>query len=302
MRTRLALALLGTLALPSVAAAQSPATARGTTFVMHMRTTPTGDGAMAASADAMKSDWTGKVVAALTRGRIDITEAATGPGPRVFQKGDYILFDTSGSIVVTPAEQAFASFNVDPGAVFNAVGSFATFTFKDVKVGVDSLGTGEPIAGIPTRKYRITSSTTMAMAMPALADAGISMPAIEMKSTTDYWLGVVPFPPTPFVRTSPDIKVDSTIPSSEMTLKVARAMRSLPAGMIPLKTVTTSHMSMGDMGSMRTEQLFELSVFQTTDVDLDRLALPAGFTQRALSGLPMTPLTAAAIEKWKARP
>jgi hypothetical protein len=298
----LTLALIGSLALPSVVAAQTPAAARGMTFVMHVRTTPTGEGAMATSLDAMKADWTGKVISTPRRGRIDIIDATGGPGPRFFKKGDHVLFDTSGSIVVTPVEQTFASFNVDPSAVFNAVGSMATFTFKDVKVGVDSLGAGEPIAGIPTRKYRITSSATMTMSMPALAEAGITMPAMEMKSTTDYWLGVVPFPPTPFVRMSPDIKIDSTVPSAEMTLKVARAMRSLPAGMIPVKTVTTSHMTMGDMGSMRTEQIFELSDFQTADVDLDRLTLPAEFRQRALNELPMTPFSAAALEKWKARP
>jgi hypothetical protein len=301
MCTRLALALLGTLVHAPIVAAQSPATARGTAFVMHMRTTPVGDAPLvAASMDAMKSEWTGKVIATLGRGRIDVTDAAEGSGNRIFKKGDYMLFDTSGSIVVTPAEQVFASLNVDPGKVIGATG--AEVTFKDVKVTFDSLGAGEPIAGIPTRRYRLTSSSTMTMSMPSLVAAGVPVPTIETTTTMDYWVGAVPFPPTPFVRGSPDIKVDSTNPTFELTAKVVKAMKSLPTGMIPLKMLTATRTNMGSMGSMGSDQLFELSEIQAADIDLDRLTLPGGFTQRALNGLPMTPFSAAALEKWKTRP
>jgi hypothetical protein len=294
------LAAVGTSALCATARAQTPASAseRATTFVMRMRSSPSGDGTMGAAMAALKSEWTANVVAMTRRGRIDIVE---GGQPGIFEKGDYLLFDSVDVVLVKPSEKAFSPFPVGNGMPLSNLPGMQ-ITLKNVKAALDSSGAGETLAGRPTQKYRVVTSYGMTMSMPEMASAGVQMPEIEITSTIDYWLASATVPSTPFTRLVVSPPNGSTNPMTELLTKLAVIMRSLPAGTVPLRTITATRMSFGAMGSAAIDQVVEMSDLSASSVDLDRLTIPKDFSERPIAGLPTTPTPADSTDKWRSRP
>lgn len=312
-RGALALAMTAVFATPARALQTVP----GTTYTIHSVTTATGDGPMAAAMSVQNSEWTGVVVWAAGRGRMDITGKGVGG---MFATGDYLLFDSTDFIVVHPAAKTFSPMPRNMGAtttnMMQSVGQ--NMTIKDVHVLLDTLPAGEMVAGLSTQHFRIGTSYSLALDLSSLgADAAdLALPTMDMQATTEYWLAAVPsLPPNPFNPLGSE-GAQSKSPPGDMVMsgamkeiadKSSAAVAALPRNMVAIKTVRSSHISGGPMMSGGSDGTMEVSDIKPADVDLAQLVLPDAYVQTAMPGLEVfaaadTSSTVNRGAKWRVKP
>ena len=294
MRSTLGSHVARTIALSTMfafAAAAQPA--RGTTFGMHVKITAVGDGPMATAMQAQQAEWRGVATSVANRGRIDIVE---GGQPPLIQQGDFMLFEGADAIVVRPTDKSFVMLQLAQMGNRALLGGLQ-ITLKNIVTKLDTLGAGETIEGRPTQRYRLSASYEMTMA--AMAGG----PPISTTQTSDYWFAAIPdVPATPFNKTAgSDGRVVG--PMAELADKVTAATAGLPREGMIVRHVTSSRITMAGT-TAGIDNTTEISNLKKADVDLDRLVLPSGLTQRTLPGLPAPDSTssAAAETKWRTRP
>jgi hypothetical protein len=223
-------------------------------------------------------NYRGRAVFAANRGRMDILE---GGVESLFEKGDYILFDSTDLVIVHPASKAFIQLPHD--AARETMGRLDSLGVKvniaDEKVAFDSLGVGDTVAGIPTSHYRMTTAFTLSV------DAGILQQRLATESITDYWVASVPgLPRNPLLRAN---GLSDPSAMTGMFKSISRKVDSAAKRMgsaIALRTKTVSRLIDGQGVNSLTEEAFDVTNVEPRDIDDDLLVLPAGYKLSTLSG------------------
>jgi hypothetical protein len=240
-------------------------------------------------------NYTGVAIVAANRGRIDIVEGGIEP---LFTKGDYLLFDSTDVIIVHPATRDFIPVGRESAnrAMDRLSAMGATMTISDEKVKLDSLGAGDTISGVPTRRYRMTVAFNMAM------DAGFMQQRLGTESVTEYWIATIAgLPPNPLLRSN-------GLSGSGMTgmfKTLAARVDSLSARMghtIALRSTTATKVITGPGQVVETQQSSEVLDIQRRDVDQSLLILPVTYKAAAVPGLDEKAPPADNGTKWKAPP
>ena len=296
----LSFALVGASDLTGARAGTS--TAPGAAYTMHAVSTPVGEGAMAAAMEAQRANWTGSATYAAGRGRLDITDGKGG----VFQQGDWLLFDREDFVIVHQADKTFSRLpsQFDPASAMAAAG--LNVSIKGVTVSLDTLAGSDTLDGHATSRYRLTAAYTMTIDMAGLAPAGAQLPPMETKQTSDYWYAdVADAPVPPFVSGWSDTRRSGGGVMHDLTDKIAAAMRGLPTAKFVLKVASSTRISGGPMLSGGVDNMMEITNLKRADVDLDRLVLPADFTEVEMPGAAALAGGGAAKDaatKWRTRP
>jgi hypothetical protein len=239
-------------------------------------------------------NYRGRAVFAANRGRMDILE---GGVESLFEKGDYILFDSTDLVIVHPASKAFVQLPHDVAdQTMERLESLGVkMNIADEKVVFDSLGVGDTISGIPTSHYRMTTAFTMSV------DAGVVQQRLATESITDYWVASVPgLPRNPLLRANglsgPSAATGMFKSISQKVDSAARRMGSA----IALKTTTVSRLIDGRGVNSMTEQASDVSSIEPRDVEDSLLVLPADYKMRPLGAEQAVSNDAGA--KWRTPP
>jgi hypothetical protein len=247
-RAQLAAMFAAVLAAATPVAAQTGGGAKHPGVEFEMKATISVSGAMAGVLGGMGPGYTAHGVAAGTRMRIDIIDGAFPP---LAEKGDYILFDTSGMTVVHPATKEFVPIPKDfaSKALEQMQAMGMSITIGAVDMTLDSLPGTDTIAGFPTRHFKMTAGYTM-----TLDGMGASQ---EMKSsgTTEYWMATVPgLASSPLQRTgqlsggSQPLNGPSSGPFKDIAVRSDSLMRRMTGTAVRARTTTNSDTPMGAMG------------------------------------------------------
>ncbi|HXT17404.1 MAG TPA: hypothetical protein VN706_17320 [Gemmatimonadaceae bacterium] len=296
MRFHVAIAAMAAAAalLPAVVFSQAspvrPRTLPGFTYTVHISSTPTTHGSATMPSSVAAVDFTGSAVVAGGRGRLDIV---AGGAEGMFEKGDYLLFDSLDVVIVHPATREFVPVprNFSSGSMDQMQAMGVKATVSDEKVVLDSLGAADTIAGVPTRRYRMTVAFNMAM------DGGLVQQRIGTESVTDYWVAVIPgMPSNPLLRVNGLAGGGVAGMFRVLTARVDSAAARMGQA-IALKTRATTHMLLGPGATMETQQASDVSALKRGPVDESLLMLPAGYKISAASEM-----TSDAAEKWRRPP
>jgi hypothetical protein len=205
--------------------------------------------------------------------RLDVDESSRALGA-IADAGAYVLADSDAMMVVSNRTQRilrFAAEDVERGTAalaFDTLGLHAALS--GVVVHVDSLGAGEPVAGIPTRRWRITQDYTLEL-------RGTGGPGITTEHVVrEIWLGepraglANPFASVADARAGGDGAYAALADATD------DAARRLGRG-VPLRVVTTATSTGGAHPATTTVTTLEVSDLAAADVDVNRLAAPPEF-------------------------
>ena len=168
--------------------------------------------------------------------RIDYTAPAMVAGPLSHQAGDYMLTDSTGARLVSPARKTVTV--LDPSRLGNLLGDMFAgmpmevgITITDDTVRVDSLGPGGTVQGRATNRWRTYTAFRLNMTM-----AGESM-SMSQRHTTDYW-----FTNDVDVLNNPAIMLSAADsvgkgPMQRVMELTMQAVRRLPRG-FPMRSTT----------------------------------------------------------------
>jgi len=173
-----ALALAIALAPASIAAQQS-----GVEF--DVKTVMSVSGGMSGVLAGMTPGYSGHGVALGKHLRIDIVDGAVPP---LAEKGDYMLFDSTGITVVRPSKKEFVPVPLDfPNRVIEQMQAAGmSITLGDMAFKFDTLPGIDTIAGYPTRHYKQTVGYTI-----TIDGMGVSQ-QMKSQATNEYWMATVP--------------------------------------------------------------------------------------------------------------
>ncbi len=180
-RTRVSATLLA-IAMPlapaSIAAQQS-----GVEF--DVKTVISVSGGMSAALSGMTPGYSGHGFALGKRLRIDIVDGALPP---LAEKGDYMLFDSTGITVVHPSKKEFVPIPLDfPNKAIEQMQAMGmSITLGDMALKFDTLPGTDTIAGYPTRHYRQTVGYTITI------DGMGTSQQMKSQATNEYWMATVP--------------------------------------------------------------------------------------------------------------
>ncbi len=180
-RARMSATLLA-IAMPiapvSIAAQQS-----GVEF--DVKTVMSASGGMSGVLAGMTPGYSGHGFALGRRLRIDIVDGALPP---LADKGDYLLFDSTGITVVRPGKKEFVPIPLDfPNKMLEQMQAMGmTITLADLAFKFDTLPGIDTIAGFPTRHYKQTVGYTITM-----DGMGVSQ-QMKSQATNEYWMATVP--------------------------------------------------------------------------------------------------------------
>jgi len=251
----------------------------GLSYDLRMTSAPTSGTGLATAMGNVSQGYAGHAVVVGNRGRLDIVEGGMQP---LFNKGDYLLFDSTGITVVRPASQEYipVSAELNNSKIFEQMQAMGvSMKVADLKVAMDSLSGTDTVAGYPTRHFRMTLAFTMSI------DASFMQQRFASESITDYWVASVPgLPSNPLLRVNAIGSSPAPMGAfKDMTLKVDSAAARL-GNAAALKTKTVSRMIQGPGANMTTEQTSEVSNVQHTTVDESLLVVPAGYRRASLTG------------------
>jgi hypothetical protein len=251
------------------------------------------------------SRWTATIVqAADKRGRMDIVDGFD----REFKKGDYVLFDSAGAIVVRPATKQFYQYGAlesePPPEIESLAGTMPTPTRKH-SFKVDSLGAGETIDGRPTHVWKITYTTSTSMD-PKSLPAGMEFPTMTSTMVTQLWIANAPaMPHTPFgpFEGTPDVRAQLF---KMLSAEARAALRRFPKGKLILRSRQASSMSSGGpIPGWKSESSVDVVGAAQTTVASSLFVLPADYVEIASpmpEGIPQHKPTADHGAKWRAKP
>ncbi len=264
--------VLATIA--AIGTATSHATLPGLTYTMHTTRVPVGNPPPGVAVRGGPVDWTGVVVWAAGRGRMDIV---AGAEPGSFEEGDYILFDSTDYITVHPLDSTFVVAPRIPPNLFDS--ARARLRFTNVKVSLDTLGAGDVIDGQSTHHYRITERYTLTVDM-GTALSGFTPPSMETHLVTDFWFSdVATAPPTPFEKGIGDLRQFLAGMPHALSDVVSLARSGLPLGHARLRVTASARTTRPTGPPLGMDDVTDTSPMQPAEVDVARLVLPDGFTE-----------------------
>ncbi len=271
------------LALAAVSLSAEPLAAQGAQkqtagIEFDMKTTMTAAGGMSGMLSGMTPGYTGHGVQTGNRVRIDITDGALPP---LAEKGDYIVFDTSGMTVVHPAKKEFVPIPKDfASKMFEQMQSMGmSITVGASSISLDSLPGTDTIAGYPTRHYRSTLTYSM-----TLEGMGMSQ---QLKSTTtgEYWTAQIPgLSTSPLQRTNQLTggqgmsSISAVGPLKDLASKSDSVMRRMSGIALRTRMNSTSDTGAGDMSL---DMNAELSNLKRAPIDDTLFVIPADYTKGA---------------------
>jgi hypothetical protein len=233
----------------------------GVTFRMRMVVTPPDMPGMTMAPTVV----VGHGVAVGAQSRFDI-DSVSGQVPLAI--GDYTLMLDSGRIVsVSPSAKTYSEGM--PMMAQMPMDLLAQASVTNVNVTTEKLGAGEPMQGFPTEKVRMTATYTIGI--PAMGASMNTMNVMEL-SMAKLPASIA----TPFDGSLPKELADG--PMKELAEKMNAARKALGSA-TPLKTVTTSSVSVNGMNIQTTTSVEMLDV-KAADVDPALLKVPEGFTKK----------------------
>lgn len=265
--------------------ASQPSLAPGAAYAVSVASSSSGEGALASTMAGHGASWKGLAIVSSGRGRIEVVE---GSQPGVFEKGDYLLFDAIGVIVVRPDTKTYSELSpasADSAADTRGVRSVG-MSLKGVSVSFDSLGPGEPIQGRDTWRYRIRSSYTLTVDVAAVPSLEAVPPHdVSVSQTTDYWFSDVAGAPQVLFVSPISSKGLAQLPEmmAELANKLTAATATLPKGKLMVKSAASMHQSIGLDTWVESKTTTELGEIESVSVDLARLVLPPAYLRRSLT-------------------
>jgi uncharacterized protein DUF4412 len=278
---RLAAVTLAAATLMVVAAATQPAAGQGTGLTYDMSTSGTMPGR--GGAPVTRTFMAGHGQFADGNARIDYvsTDAPTGapagasaggfmsPGTYVVVKGA-----TRTSYFVDPAKHEYMEFNSDSMSKMAAkmqgsLGGMVKTEMSDISVSGENLGTGEPIDGYATVKYRVTDANTMTVSVMGRTSR------TQSKAVTDLWIAPqLDANMNPMARSSAG---SGTAATAAYTDALQQAYAKMPKG-VPVKTVM--HRESIDGGKTQSVDItMTLSNIKRGPVSASVFEIPAGYTK-----------------------
>jgi hypothetical protein len=296
MRLTPALMIAATVAA-NTAAAQAPGRSLpGYAYTVRIAARPVAHGNASLPPAMDAQSFTGHAVVAAGRGRLDIVE---GGAEGMFQKGDYLLFDSSDVVIVHASAKDFmpVARDASSGAMQQLEALGAKLTLSDEKVTLDSLGRGDTVDGVLTRRYRMTVAFNMAL------DAGVTQQRLATESVTDYWIASIPdMPPNPLLRVN---GLAGGMGAAPMFGSIAARVDSVAARMgtaVALRTHGTTRMLLGPGATLETEQTSEVTDLRRTQVEPSLLVIAPEFKLTPAPGVQMTAAATDAARKWRSMP
>lgn len=244
-----------------------------------MKTTMNMTGGMGDMLAGMKPGYSGHGVQVGRRTRIDILE---GSLPPMAEKGDYILFDTSGMTVVHPSKKEYVPIPKDfaSKALDQMQAMGMSITVGGVSAKIDSLPGVDTIAGLPTRHYRTTIAYTM-----TLEGMGQSQ-QMSTNATGDYWMATIPgLAESPLQRTSAlgggqggTFSSITSGPFKDIAAKMDSVTRKMSGTAVRTKTTSTSDPG---AGTMNMEVGSEMLNLKHSAIDESLFVVPSDYTKGA---------------------
>lgn len=274
-----------------------PGALPGYAYTVRITATPVAHGSASLPSPPDSQNYVGHASVAAGRGRLDIVE---GGSQGMFQKGDYLLFDSSDVVVVHPAAHEFVpvSSETAAGAMQQLDAMGVKLTLSDERVTLDSLGPGDTVSGVPTRHYRMTVAFNMSM------DAGVTQERLGTQSVTEYWTAAIPdMPPNPLLRANG--LGGAAMPPTPMFAPLTARVDSAAARMgktVALRTRGTTTMMLGPGATLETRETSDVTELRRTQVDLAALTLPGDYKPAGTPGQPANPTGADSADKWRRPP
>lgn len=208
------------------------------------------------------------------RARIDIRNKG--------RSDDYVLVLDGGRRVVSvhPDEGEYAETDESTFTRVAAIGLRAAsatgvvrFRVRDMEVSSRRLGPGEPVAGLPTERFRMIQKFTVGVS--ALGLPGETMHQVVV---TDYWvnrsISLVPNPIIELLATIHSILGQTDLEFSERS----RAVRRDLFNGTPLRIVVTSH-TLEEPNKVNTQRI-EIASLERDSFDRSLWDIPAGLRRR----------------------
>jgi len=258
------------LAPATVAAQQS-----GVEF--DVKTVMSVSGAMSGMLGAMTPGYSGRGVAVGKHLRIDIVDGAMPP---LADKGDYMLFDSTGITVVHPTTKEFVAIPLDfPNKMLEQMQAMGmTISLGDMSLKFDTLPGIDTIAGYPTRHYRQTVSYTVTM-----DGMGVSQ-QMKSEATNEYWMAAVPglglSPLQQAGQAGGGIQSMSAVPQfKELAAKIDSISRRMTGSALRVKATTSSDAA--GAGNMGLDMTSEMSNVKRASVAGSVFVVPSDYTRGA---------------------
>lgn len=147
------------------------------------------------------------------------------------------------------------------------------FRLQDLHVSSRRLGPGEPVAGLPTERYRMIQEFTV-----SVRALGLAGETVHQVVVTDYWVS-----PTLHLVSNPIIQLLSTIASvlgqsdPEFERRTGAERRALFSG-APLRIVVTAH-SLEEPTKVSVQRI-EIAAIESDSFDRTLWDIPAGLRRR----------------------
>jgi len=257
------------LAPASIAAQQS-----GVEF--DVKTVMSVSGGMSATLAGMTPGYSGHAFALGRHLRIDIVEGAVAP---LADKGDYMLFDSTGITVVRPSKKEFVPVSLDfPNKVIEQMQALGmSITLGDMAFKFDTLPGIDTVAGYPTRHYRQTVGYTI-----TLDGMGVSQ-QMKSQATNEYWMATVPGLLNPLQQASQlggGSQNMSALPQfKELAMKVDSVSRRLTGTAVRVRATTSSDAAgAGNVGLDMTSEMLNVKRAPVAD---SLFVVPSDYTRGA---------------------
>ena len=266
--TSLALAIA--LAPACIAAQQS-----GVEF--DVKTVMSVSGGMSAVLAGMTPGYSGHGFALGRRLRIDIVDGALPP---LADKGDYLLFDSTGITVVRPGKKEFVPIPLDfPNKMIEQMqGMGMTITLGDMAFRFDTLPGIDTVAGFPTRHYKQTVGYTITM-----DGMGVSQ-QMKSQATNEYWMATVPglglSPLQQAGQLGGGNQSMNALPQfKELAAKIDSVSRRLNGSAVRVRATTSSDAD--GVGGVGLDMTSEMSNVKRAPVAASLFVVPSDYTRGA---------------------
>lgn len=266
--------LLG-LGAPPMIAAQGAKPASGVDF--DAAVTLNVSGPMAGMLAGLGPGYSGHGVALGSRARFDVVEGALPP---LADKGDYVVFDSSGITVVHPATKEFVPISAEASSKaleqLQALGM--SITLKDIEVSLDSIPGADTVAGVKTRHYKTSIAYTV-----VLEGLGTSQ-QLKSSATSEYWMASIPgLTTSPLQRLGQlsggqGLGLSKDGPLKDLAIRADSVARAMKGTAVKVKTTTTSDTG---GGAMTIELGARMVRIKQSPIDAALFVVPADYTRGA---------------------
>ena len=226
------------------------------------------------AADGKTKDYvvlSGRAMVTEKGGRLDIEEASKERGAMT-EKGGYLLYDPASMMIVSPKDRKILKFSfedLEKGMASLANVPGMRVTISDVVVSFEKLGSGGPMLGMSTTKYRLTQDYEIAVT--GLVNRNSTEHVVQDLWIADEKKGFA----NPFARMG-QAQVGAGSAFGELMTRTAEAEREMGRG-VPLKTVTST-MSMLSRDEMtHSVSTMEVTELQAGNIDDALLTAPTDY-------------------------